>query len=110
MTNRRAIKTYEPIGKSQWKTRKTKENSGKPRKMEGKPLQTKIQKRIPKRKKNNSPNNFLPRKKGRKGRKEGRKEARRKERKEERKEGKEARRTGRFGESGPPTLEQLSLL
>ena len=60
MTNRRARKIHEQIGKSQWTTRKTKENSGKPRKMKGKPLQTKIQKKFPKRKKNNSPNNFLP--------------------------------------------------
>ena len=59
MTNRRAMKTYEPIGKSQWKTRKTKENSGKPGKMKGKPLQTKIKKN-PQTQKNNSPNNFLP--------------------------------------------------
>ena len=50
MTNRRARKNHEQIGKSQWKTRKTKENSGKPRKMKGKPLQTKIQKIFPKRK------------------------------------------------------------
>ena len=33
---------------NQWKTRKSKENSGKPSKMKGKPLRTEIQKKFPK--------------------------------------------------------------
>ena len=32
---------------NQWKTRKSKQNSGKPRKMKGNPLQTEIKKIIP---------------------------------------------------------------